>query len=483
MAYSFYYNKFHPYFKRLGLDTIDGGFYDVIKRWEAWYKGNVPGFHVQDVYNGAGEHERRHIRKLNMAKKLCEDIADMLLNERVQITIDGTATHEFVMDVLRRSNFTVKGNEYQERKAATGTVAYVPYLSNVVTDDDGNVVSADVKINYASAANIFPTAWSNGEITECVFAFPLRHRRKTYYLMQQHALEEMDGGGLQYVITNSVLSSGGKDIPRDTWKAFPSLRGVEERMETGSAEPQFAIDRLASVNAESDDNTNPMGAAIFASFTDILAKLDIEYDSYYSEFELGVKRLFVAPEMLKDSEGRPVFDARCRLYYKLPEDFFKASGEAIHEVNMTIRAEEHEQAINQDLNLASLRAGFGTQYYRFEKGGITTATQVISENSDQYRTIKKHEIPLEKALITLFRAIIRLGIASGHEGLDPGASIKIRFDDSIIEDKATERAQDMKDVAMGVMSLVEYRAKWYGETEEVAAKKIPNPIDGTGVMV
>ena len=31
---------------------------------------------------------------------------------------------------------------------------------------------------------------------------------------------------------------------------------------------------------------------------------------------------------------------------------------------------------------------------------------------------------------------------------------------------------------MGVMGLPEYRAKWYGETEEVAASRLPDQTDG-----
>ena len=42
-------------------------------------------------------------------------------------------------------------------------------------------------------------------------------------------------------------------------------------------------------------------------------------------------------------------------------------------------------------------------------------------------------------------------------------------------DAETEREQDRKDVAMGVMRLEEYRAKYYGETLEEAAKNLPEP--------
>ena len=147
---------------------------------------------------------------------------------------------------------------------------------------------------------------------------------------------------------------------------------------------------------------------------------------------------------------------------------------AMREGNMELRIEEHETAINNDLNLLSFKCGFGTQYYRFERGSVATATQVISENSDMYRTIRKHEIILRDALTDLIRTIIRLGVTANVSGLVENTDIVIDFDDSIVEDKQTERAEDRKDVAMGAMGLPEYRAKWYGETEEVAAGKLPD---------
>ena len=149
-------------------------------------------------------------------------------------------------------------------------------------------------------------------------------------------------------------------------------------------------------------------------------------------------------------------------------------GEAIREVNMEIRAAAHSQAINDFLNILSVKCGFGTQHYRFENGNIQTATQIISENSDLYKTIVKHEIILDNVLKELVRIIVRLGNILGA-GLNEEAEVIIDFDDSIIEDTATERKEDRLDVSMGVMRLEEYRAKYYGETEEEAAKNLPEP--------
>ena len=274
-------------------------------------------------------------------------------------------------------------------------------------------------------------------------------------------------------------NGAGKELTPEQWNALPPFKGLADRIETGSKEPQYVIDRLNLVNNAGEDDNNPMGMSLLANSIDVFRKIDLEYDSYANEFDLGRKRIFVAPEMLTDKDGNPTFDTGDTVFYRLPEDYLSASKDPIKEIDMTLRVEQHSKAINDDLNYLSMKCGFGTQRYRFEQGGVTTATEVISENSDMYRTLQKHEIVLDAVIKSLIKIIIRLGIVAKVPGLSEGTEITIDFDDSIIEDKQTERKEDRQDVAMGVMSLAEYRAKWYGETEEQAMKKIP---EQTGVI-
>ena len=176
--------------------------------------------------------------------------------------------------------------------------------------------------------------------------------------------------------------------------------------------------------------------------------------------------------MLTNVDGSAAFDPDDSVFYALPEDYEAGQDGLIKEINMELRTEQHSQAINDDLNYLSLKCGFGTEHYKFDSSGVKTATEIISENSDMYRMIKKHEIILEDALDQLITIIIRLGLVL-HEPLNPDCEIVINFDDSIIEDKETERNRDRQDVSMGVMSHAEYRAKWYGETLEEAQKNLP----------
>ena len=466
------------YFRNKGIDTLSPAFYKQIEMWRSWYNSNVRRFHRYKVYRGNGTSVNCTRYALGMAKKVCEDMADLLLNEKVVITVADQSTNDFVHGVLEKNAWQTLGNEYQERKAALGTAAYVVYLENAVADEDGNVTGGDIGINYVEASNIYPTSWQNGAVLECIFAFHKTHKRKKYVHLQYHRLEDIPGEERrQYVIENTVLENttgAGKELTPDQWKEIPVFAGLEDRMETGSDSPCFIIDRLNTVNNADEDPTNPIGISLFANSIDVIRKLDLEYDSYANEFSLGRKRIFVAPELLAVENGAAVFDPNDAVFYELPEDYFKnsESKEALHEVNMELRIEEHSTAINDDLNWLSFKCGFGTDRYKFEKGAVKTATEVISENSDMYRTLKKHELVLEKVLIQLVRAIVRAGIGAGISGLDAESEVTVSFDDSIIEDKAAERQQDRQDVAMGAMPLAEYRAKWYGETLEEARKHV-----------
>lgn len=463
------------YLNNAGYDTVDASFYSLIRVWKSWYVGDVNKFHRYKMYNGKDHVPCRRL-SLGMAKKLSEDIADLLLNERVQITIQDPTTSEFVMGVLEDNNFSVIGNDYQERKAYTGTVAYVPYLDNIEVSEGGAVIPGDagkVKINYVSASNIYPLSWCNGYISECAFVFPKVIKSKKYAHIQLHVLK--DG---MYVIENHVVectAGAGREVPVENWGELNGFETMSEKIYTGSSERQFVIDRLNIAN--NSDKDNPMGVAIFANSLDVLRGLDTVYDSYINEFILGKKRIFVAPELMGvDLLGNPVFDPDDVVFYQLPEGYLKDGGKPIETVDMDLRADAHEKAINDNLNILSMKCGFGQNHYRFENGSIQTATQVISENSDMFRTINKHELILEPVLDELIRIIARLGGILGAN-TDPDTEIVVDFDDSIIEDKQAERQSDRQDVSMGAMTLVEYRAKWYGETEAEAEKHVIQEID------
>ena len=265
------------YFQKKGIDTLDATFYRKIEEWKSWYNGRVRKFSFYRVYTGQGSYTKRERKTMGMAKKVSEDIADLLLNERVQITLSDEETGKFVQQVLDENQFLVLGNDYQGRNAYNGTVAYIPYLYDAEVKGDGTIVSAKIGINYVSASNIFPVSWNCGRVAECVFTFPHTVKRKKYVQIQHHRKQE-DG---TYVIENTVLecvsgSNEGKELSPKEWKELRPFRALAPSVETGSTEPQLVSERLNITNNADEDESNPMGEAIFANAIGVMKKQDRE---------------------------------------------------------------------------------------------------------------------------------------------------------------------------------------------------------------
>ena len=435
----------------MGYNTIDPRFYAMIDAWGEWYRGNVAAFHTYTVYNGARK-LRRERATLNMGKKVCEDWADLLMNERVKINVQGEREQAFVDSVFEDNNFWVKMNETQELKAAFGTAAVAPYIS-------GGSVSggAAVKLNYITARNIYPLTWDSGGITECAFADTRFINGKNYVYLQIHRAGIIEN--LLFENPNNGGLKRAEDI--NSVAGFENVAAVVPV--TGRT---FVIDRLNITNNLDNlsGGVNPMGISVFAGAVDILKGADSVYDSYVNEFILGKKRVMVKAEATQINNGNPVFDPDDLMFYQMPDS--RSDEPFIKEIDMKIRADEHEKALQTNLNLLSVKCGFGENHYSFERGAVKTATEVISQNSAMFRTLKKHELILEDALVRLTRIILRYG---GFGGETP---VTVDFDDSVIEDTAAVKAQAAVEFQTGLIDAVEYFVKVYNLTEEEAAAKV-----------
>lgn len=459
-----------------GLETVPASFYNKIKEWNRWYNHSVESFYKYTIFNG--EIPVKCTRcSLGMAKRVCEDWANLLLSEKCKITLEDAKAQAWIDQVFDRTNARLALSEAQETKSWAGTMAYVPYVVAAVQEEDGTVSAGSgttIAIDFVEAPDIYPLAWKNRSISECAFASRKTIAGTDYLYLQIHRLDEAG----EYVIENVLyMEKNGKieEIPLDSVPAYAQVAPV---VYTHSTHPQFVIDRLNLVNNTGDLLGNPMGIAVFANGIDQIKGIDTTYDSYVNEFILGRKRVLAHVDALKKADGKLTYDPNDLVFYALPSSGdYASTDKPVQELNMTLRAAEHSQGIQDFLNIFSAQCGLGESYYRFERGSVTTATQVVSENSNLFRTLKKHEIILRSVLTELCRILLRMGNAYYKLQLPENVEITVDFDDSIIEDKASERAQDRLDVGMGVMAAYEYRAKWYNESYDVAKKALPGTDD------
>lgn len=457
----------------LGYTTIPDSFYSKVYEWKSWYQGDVKGFHNYTVQNGERQVKCRRY-SLGMGKKLCEDWANLLMNEKVQITLEGQKEQDFIDLVLTENNFTVKANEMQEMKSALGTVAYVPRVIGQEISESGDIVpgnASGIVLDYVTIENIYPLSWQNGYISECAFSSEVTREGKDYLYLQIHRRE--DNGN--YVIENRIYRYDNEQLADEQLVNVKGFENIPPVVHTGSDKRQFVIDRPNIAN-----NINyllPTGIAIYANAIDVLQGVDIAYDSYVNEFKLGKKRIMVKPSAAQYLDGAPAFDPDDVVFYVMPED--TEDGAVVTPIDMTLRTAEHNTGIQDQLNILSSKCGFGETYYRFDGGSVATATQVISENSTMFRTIKKMEIVLEQALVELCRILLRLGNTAMNAALNEDVEISIDFDDSIIEDKQADFTRDMQLLTAGIMNDWEFRMKWMNEDEATAKAALPKMQDMT----
>jgi A118 family predicted phage portal protein len=217
-----------------------------------------------------------------------------------------------------------------------------------------------------------------------------------------------------------------------------------------------------------------------------LHALDICFDSFVREFWLGKKRIIVPARMIKSvvdpqtGEMRRFFDATDETYEALSTD--DPDSLKIQDNSVELRVEEHVAAINAFLNIFCLQVGLSSGTFSFDarNNGIKTATEVVSENSKTYKTVKNFQNMIKPAVTRLVENIIAVSALydmvtedgqSISELAKGGYEINIGMDDGITQDRQTNINEGMALVGAGLMSKKTFLTDpKYGQnlTEEAA---------------
>lgn len=457
--------KLKNFFKEKGYDITEKEQWDSnIELWKSWYKGKVGKFHNYYVYNGQKK-VKREKKSLQAAKKVCEDWADLLLNEKVEITLKEEKSTEILKKILKDNNFEEIGNQGVELSFALSLGMFVVSIDNIVEKDTNilDVTDAKVKIEFVQADKIYPLSWENGKITECGFVTNKTEKGKKYTYISLHLLDDNNNYKIEnYKYETSQNGEIGPEVDDES---------ILKSFDTKSNIPWFS--ELKPNCCNNIDTDTIYGISVFANSIDVLKALDNAYNETDNEVILGRRRTFISEEMLDFSSGteQMTFDPEDISVYRMPKGFNKDS--MFHSSSEQLRTNDYQNAVQFNLNILSSNVGFGQERYKFENGAISTATGVISENSDMFRRIKKHEIVLDNTLKRLFKAIIYAANTFTSDKIESdGEDIQILYDDSIIEDKGAEQVKAQTEVGLGLRSKKDYMEKIRGLGEDQIKKEI-----------
>jgi A118 family predicted phage portal protein len=441
-----------------GINSVNAEYYDKIEMWRAWYSGCVEDFHYYNVKLADGTTVQKEKLTMNCAKKVSEDMQKLLWSNKVQINLDSEEKTKALWEILEYNNFSVMMPRQLELCSAMGTVAFTEFISN-----------NKVIIEYIGDSNkIIPYNYSNDKISSMVainqFTRVERGKMAYYTHLTYHEFAEN-----VYTKYNELYKS---KSPYDLGKQvlFSSLfPNVQEIVVYENVEyPHFQVLKFPIVN--NYDLDNPMGISIYGNSIDRFKALDTKYDSFNNEFISGKKRILIDASALK---GVPQVDnsgnISTALYFDKNDTTYVAlrgmDQQPIKEIDFNIRYQEHIDSIHSELNWLSSNIGFGENFYSFSGTQAMTATEVMSRDSDAYRTKDSYDSVLIDCIETLVKAVCYLaGIQT--------STVEVVTDYSRFKNDAAEQSRLMQEVNNGITSKIEYRVKIYNEDEILARKKI-----------
>ena len=424
--------------------------------WSSWYRGKVRKFHNYYIYNGQRK-VKMEKKSMQGAKKVAEDWADLLYNEKVSINLQKDADTKALNEILRQNNAGVVINQGVEKSFAIGTGALVVSVQDIEQGENIlDVTNAKIKLEFVECKKIVPLTWENGKIIECAFVTTKHKKGQTYIYIAMHILNDKGN----YIIKNYMFKGKYSSFVEANEE---EKEGFLDEFDTKNNIPWFSIIKPNICN--NIDSETPFGLSVYANAIDTLKCLDNAYDGLDNEITIGRRRTFVAEEMLTydDGEGRMVFDPNDISVYRMPKGFNKEA--MIEHDDANLRSDQFINTINYQLNILSSKVGFGQERYKFDGQALQTATGVISENSDMFRTIKKHEQMLEDSLITIIKAIAYASTTFGNTKIDASV-VTIDFDDSIIEDRGAEKVRAMQEVAQDLRSKESYMKNYRNLNEQ-----------------
>ncbi|WP_238600726.1 phage portal protein [Metasolibacillus meyeri] len=439
--------------------ALGDDFYNKIIEWRSLHRGHFEGIHKMPYFNIQEGVGKRTIATLNMPKVAAEELATLIFNEKVELSLSDTNFNEFVYEVLKENKFTSNMQNYLEFMFAMGGMVIKPYVKD-----------NEIQLSYVTADCFLPVSWTNARITEGVFISETRKQGKVYTHLEWHTFE--DG---EYIIANELYESengNGNDLGVKVPLSILYPDMSEYIPIEGATKPLFAYFKPNIAN--NVDSTVPLGISIYANSYDTLKSLDIAFDSLQREFRLGRKRIIVPAHMIKmvvdpdTGKQHRYFDPTDETYEAF--DGGNMDDNTITEINVTLRVEEHIAAMNALLNVLAMQIGFSPGTFSFNGQSMKTATEVVSENSKTFRTKQSHENVIEESIKDLVDCIATL--ASLYKLYEPPAKYKttVKFDDSIAQDADAEIDKQIKLVAAELQSRKRAIIKIFGASEEEAEK-------------
>ena len=423
---------------------------NMIELWTRMYENRSPWVNNKDVFSA------------NLAPAIASEIARLVTLE-LKSEVTGGPAADYLNEQYQRK--VIKDlRRYVEYGCAKGGLIMKPYITK-----------QGIEVQFVQADCFFPLGFdSSGRLTQCVFTEQFRKGQKIYTRLEVHTLQgnRVHITNRAFVATNDY--SLGSEVAVNSIDRWSEL--VPELLLEGADRLLFGYFKVPLANA--DDSDSPLGVSVYSRAIGLIKEADRRYSNICWEYEGTQLAVHIATSLLKYNQDQDKYEypgGQERLYRNVDYNTGATDKPFIDTFSPEIRDTALFNGFNNQLKLVEFNCNLAYGTLSDPQSVDKTATEIKTSRQRSYVMVSDTQMALQDALEDLVYA---MSFWAALYGLIPAGSdyeVSSDWDDSVIVDAELERQTDRADVAMGVMSLAEYRAKWYGETLEEAAKNLPEP--------
>lgn len=369
---------------------------------------------------------------------------------------------------------------------AKGGLVVKPYvIVNNQTGEDsekGLKTTSQIEFDFIQADSFYPLAFdSAGNITEAAFLQTKADKNTIYRRLEYHKLE----GNVVTVINKAYKSTSrdlqgdmtgvdlGQEIPLTEvpeWKDLPKetkIKGVDR--------PLFAYFKMPEANTI--DTASPLGVSGYSRAVQLIKDADMQYSRLLWEYEGGELAIdidrnafdFVEGTGKDGSQGHSVLsNLQKRLYRKVDVGI---DGQTYEPYAPTLRDSSYIQGLNDILMRIEDVNGMSRGTLSDVSAEARTATEIKILKQRSYQT----NLQIQQATEAMLEdTVYIMNVYCDLYNLTPQGEYDVSYewDDSIITDMDTEINKRMTLMQNGLMSKLEMRMWYFGETERQAQEAL-----------
>lgn len=363
---------------------------------------------------------------------------------------------------------------------AKGGIVFKPYVVITETEDNGQQI--EIEFDYIQADAFYPLTFDAAKrITEAAFVQTKIEKETIYRRLEYHKWEKntvtIINRAFKSVNNNSSLMADidlGHEIPLTE---VPEWAGLQPETTIKNVDrPLFAYFRMPEANTV--DTTSPLGVSGYSRAVNLIRDADMQYSRLLWEYEAGEIAINVdrdAFTYLEDGQGNQhtvLKPMQNRLYRRMDI----TNDELFEPFTPSLRDDNYIEGLNAILMRIEDVCGIsrGTLSDSIDIARTATELKILKQRSYQTNVDIQHAIQM-----TLEDVVYIMNVYCTLYNITPEGEYDVSFewDDSLIIDIDAELEKRIVLQQNGLVSKVENRMWYFGETERQAQEALTKIAD------